>query len=111
MDSVPQRVEASFTPRTCTWGCMDALAVAETAVMMTMDANAGVEIGQRGSCGTLITADAALPGVKGSTEDNDNNDGDAADGNPEDAAVKLSNTPRLHRNTRSAQPLTCPDST
>ena len=80
----------SFTPTAHVWGCTDTLAAAAAGVMMTVDANAGVEVGQRGSCVASIAVAAALPGCESLAEDKESNAGDAAPRYPEDAALDLS---------------------
>ena len=87
------------------------LAAAATVVRMTADANAGVEVGQRGACVISIADDAALPGFESLAEDKKSNAGDAALRYPEDADPMASNPLRIGRNTPSAQHLKCPDST
>ena len=104
-------VEASSTLSACAWGCTDTLAAAASVVMMTVDANAGVEVGQCGSCVASIAAAAALPGCEHLVEDKESNAGDAAPRYPEDAALNLSNAPLLRRKSLSAQHFTCADST
>ena len=111
MDFVHLARMRSFTPTAHLWGCTGALAAAATVVRMTADANAGVEVGQRGSCVISITDAAALPGFESLAENKKSNAGDAALQYPEDADPMASNPLRIGRNTPSAQHLKCPDST
>ena len=90
---------------------MDELAAEATVVMRTVDANAGVEVGQRGSCVASIAVAAALPGCESSAEDKESNSGDAAPQYPEDAVLDLSNAPLLRRKSPSAQHFSFADST
>ena len=57
---------------------MDELVAAAAVVRMTADANAGVEVGQCGSCVISIADNAALPGFESLAEDKKSNAGDAA---------------------------------
>ena len=54
---------ASFTPTAHVWGCTGALNAAAAVVMRTVDANAGVGVGQRELCVTSIM-DSAVPGLR-----------------------------------------------
>ena len=90
---------------------MDELAAEAAVVMRTVDANAGVEVGQHGSCVASIAVAAALPGCESSAEDKESNSGDAAPQYPEDAVLDLSNAPLLRRKSPSAQHFSFADST
>ena len=86
---------ASFTPTAHVWGCTGALNAAAAVVMRTVDANAGVGVGQRGLCVTSIMDRLRCAWFESSAE---SNAGDAACRYPEDA-LDVSNAPRLRCNS------------
>lgn len=73
---------------------MDELAAAAVVVSMATDGFADHEFGQRGTCGTFGTEDAARADVESTPDGKENNMGDAATGDPEDAALKVTNAPQ-----------------
>ena len=74
---------------------MDELFAAAAVVAMTIDGFAGQHVGQRGVCGTFAGHHSRRLLERAKSEDKENNGGYAAVGDPEDAAVQVSNAPQV----------------
>ena len=106
MNSFPGLQMPLVAPAVVELGCTNELGAVAAGLAVSGDDYAEADLEQRTLCGNDDGHDGCGLAVEDMKADKESNGGDAASGEGEDAALKPSNAPRLHRNRRSAQPLT-----